>query len=127
MWRRRTTQQVNAARADNKCLAWGKYSATQVKPSYEFERRKELDGGAVVEECCYAMEKRLSANQGGGDDANVTFGGASVRMLRIGRRARLHRNYINLMTQSEFLLPQCQNTHGLSLHGVRLSTQGHTG
>jgi hypothetical protein len=29
-----------------------------------FGRRKELEGGAVVEERCYAMIKRLSANQG---------------------------------------------------------------
>jgi hypothetical protein len=43
----------------------------------------------VVEERCYATRKKLSANQGGGDDANVIFGVASVRMLRIGHRARL--------------------------------------
>jgi hypothetical protein len=30
-------------------------------------------GGAVVEEYCYAMKRRLPANQGGGDDANVIF------------------------------------------------------
>ncbi len=37
-----------------------------------------------AEECCFAMKKTLSAIQGGGDYANVIFGGASVRMFRIG-------------------------------------------
>jgi hypothetical protein len=106
--------------------AWGRDSKTQIKPFYAFERRNELDSGSVVEERCYATRKRLSANQGGGDDANVIFGAASVRMLRIGHRARLKRNYANIKTPSEFLLPQCQSTNGLSLHGVRLSTQGRT-
>lgn len=32
-------------RADNNYLARGKDSETQIKPFYEFERRKELDGG----------------------------------------------------------------------------------
>jgi hypothetical protein len=35
-------------RADNNCLAWGNDSETQIKPFYEFEKRKELDGGAVT-------------------------------------------------------------------------------
>lgn len=113
-------------RAANKCLAGGKDSETQLEPFYEFERRKELDGGAMAEECYYAMEKRLSAIQGVSDDANVIFGGANARMLRIGHRARLHRNYTNITTHSEFLLPRCQSTYDLSLHGVHLSTQGHT-
>jgi hypothetical protein len=42
--------------ADNNCLAGGKDSETQIKPFYDFERRRELDAGAVVEECCYAMK-----------------------------------------------------------------------
>jgi hypothetical protein len=42
--------------ADNNCLARGKDSETQIKPFYDFERRRELDGGAVVEERCYAMK-----------------------------------------------------------------------
>lgn len=33
----------------------GKDWKTQTKPFYEFKRRKELDGGAVAERCCYAM------------------------------------------------------------------------
>ena|SRR5947207_7775457 len=81
---------------------------------------KELDGGAVVEERCYTMKKRLS------DDANVIFEGVSVRMFRIGHRARLQRSYTNIKTQSEFLLPQCQSTYGLSRHRVHPSTQGLT-
>jgi hypothetical protein len=73
-----------AHRANNNCLARGKDSETQIKLFYKFERRKELDSGAMVEECCYAMKKRLSGNQGGGADANVIFGVASVRMFKIG-------------------------------------------
>jgi hypothetical protein len=41
--------------ADNNCTAWGRDSEIQVKLFYAFERRKELDGGAIVEECCYNM------------------------------------------------------------------------
>ena len=72
------------------------------------------------------MKKTLSANQGGGDDANVIFGVVSVGIFRIGHRARLQRNYTNIKARLEILLPQCQSTHGLSLHGVRLSTLGRT-
>ena len=36
-------------RADDNFLARGKDSETQIKSFYEFERRNELDGGAVVE------------------------------------------------------------------------------
>jgi hypothetical protein len=86
-------------------LVRGKDSETQIKQFYEFERRNKLDCSAVVGECCYAIEKRLSANQGGGDDANVIFGGASVKMFRIGHRARLQREYTNIKTRSDFLIP----------------------
>src|SRR5262249_19591244 len=99
MWQRRTTQARHGRhRADSNCSARGKDLETQVKPFYEFERRKELDGGAVVEECCYDMEKRLSTNQGGGDDANVIFRVASVTMFGIGHMARLQRKYRNIKT-----------------------------
>src|SRR5437763_11454363 len=47
-------------------------------------------------------------------------------MFMIGQRARQQPNYSNIKMRSEYLLPQCQSTHGLSLHGVRLSTQGWT-
>jgi len=39
----------------------GKDSETQAKSISEFERRKELDGGAVAERCCYAMKKSLQS------------------------------------------------------------------
>jgi len=52
-------------RANNNCLARGIGSETQIKPFYEFERRKELDSGTVVKECCFEMKKTLSANQVG--------------------------------------------------------------
>jgi len=112
--------------ADNKCLARGKDLETQIKPFYTFGRQKELKGGAVVEERYYAMIKRLSANQGGGDGANVVFREASVRMFRIGHKTRLQPNCTNIKARSEFLLPQCQSTHESSRDGVRLSTQGRT-
>ena len=51
-------------KVNDNCLARGKGSETQIKSLYEFERRNELDGGAVVEECRFAMKKRLSAIKG---------------------------------------------------------------
>jgi len=39
----------------------GKDSETQTKPFYEFERRKEVDGVAVVEKCHYAMRGGVPA------------------------------------------------------------------
>jgi len=44
-------------RADIDYPAWGRDLETQIKLFYEIERRKQLDDGAVVEECCYAMER----------------------------------------------------------------------
>lgn len=43
--------------ADNNRSAWGRDSEEQIKPFYEFERRKELDGGAVAKECCYTINE----------------------------------------------------------------------
>ena len=37
-----------------------------------------------MEERCYVIMKKLSANQGGGDDANIIFGKVNIRMFRIG-------------------------------------------
>jgi hypothetical protein len=51
-------------RADNHFLAQGNDSETWIKPFYEFERRRGLDGGAVVEDSCFATKKTLSVNQG---------------------------------------------------------------
>jgi len=53
---------------------------------------QKLDGTAVVEGYYYAM-KTLSANQGGGDNAKVTFAVAWVRRSRIGGSIRLIQNY----------------------------------
>jgi hypothetical protein len=56
------TQRVNAAtQLTITALARGNDSEHEIKPFYEFERRKKLDGSAVVKECCSAMKKRLSA------------------------------------------------------------------
>ena len=48
-------------------------SEIQVKALYKFEKRKERDGGAMVEERCRANKTRLSVNQGSGDDASCNF------------------------------------------------------
>ena len=71
-------------RADSNCSAWGKDSETQVKPFYEFERRKELDGGAVVEEYCYAMKGSSPQLRAKAIDAIVIFGAAGQGVFRIG-------------------------------------------
>jgi hypothetical protein len=69
-------------RADNNCLAWGKDSETQIEPFYEFERRKNPDGGAVAERCHYAIKGVLSAIRREGDDAIVIFGGAGSKSVQ---------------------------------------------
>jgi len=46
-------------RADNNRLAGGNGSETKIRRFYGFERRKELDGGAVIEECSSAMMKAM--------------------------------------------------------------------
>ena len=50
-------------RADNNCLASWRDSETQIKPFYEFERRKKLDGGAVGRVVLLYM-KGVSPQQG---------------------------------------------------------------
>jgi hypothetical protein len=55
------TMRHSGHRADNNYLSPGNDSETQIKPLYEFERRNELDGGAVAERCHYAMKEALSA------------------------------------------------------------------
>jgi hypothetical protein len=71
-------------RADNNCSAWGKDSETQTKLFYEFERRKELDGGAVGRGVLLQHEKRLSVIRREGDNAIVIFGAAGHGVFRIG-------------------------------------------
>jgi hypothetical protein len=44
------------------------------QPFYEFERRKELDGGAVGHEVSLHHQRMLSATGREGDDAIVIFG-----------------------------------------------------
>jgi hypothetical protein len=80
----RDTAHHGRHRADTDCLAWGKDSETQIKPLNEIEKRKELDGGAAGRGVLLQHEKRPSANQGGGDDANVIFGAVGQRVFRIG-------------------------------------------
>lgn len=72
-------------RADNNCLARGNGSETQVRPFNEFERRKELDGGAVAERCHYAMRGAVSAIRRDGDDAIVIFGVPGQQVFRVGQ------------------------------------------
>jgi len=66
-------------RTNNNCLARGNDLETEIKPFYDFEARRELNGGDVVE-CCYAMRKKLSAIRREGDGAIVIFGVAGQRM-----------------------------------------------
>jgi hypothetical protein len=70
--------------ADDNWLARGIDSKTQIKPFCDFERRKELDGGAVVEECCYAMKGSSPQLRVKAIDAVVIFGAAGQGVFRIG-------------------------------------------
>ena len=70
--------------ADNNCLAQGKGSKTQIKPFYDFERRRELDGGAVEKECCYAINKGSPQIRREGRYANVIFESGKSRVFRSG-------------------------------------------
>ena len=63
----------------------GKDWKTQTKPFYEFKRRKELDGGAVAERCCYAMRGGVSAIRRDGNDAIVIFGVPGKRVFKVGQ------------------------------------------
>ena len=60
-------------RADNNCLARGNGSEIQIRLFYEFERWKELDGGAVVKEVYYAMKGGSPQIREDGGDAIVIF------------------------------------------------------
>ena len=70
--------------ADNNWLARGKESKIQIIPFYDFERRKELNGGAVVEEYCYAMKGSSPQLRAKAIDAIVIFGAAGQGVFRIG-------------------------------------------
>jgi len=71
-------------RADDNCLARGKESEIQIKSFYEFERRKELDGGAMGRGVLLQHDERLSVIRREGDDAIVIFGAARQGVFRIG-------------------------------------------
>ena len=63
-----------------------------------------------MEDSCFAIEKILSANQGGGDDANVIFGAVGQGVFRIGYIIYLMQNdgKITALTDSksfEFKVP----------------------
>jgi hypothetical protein len=109
-------------RADNKCLVQGKDSETQVKPFYDFERRKELDDRVIIEEYCYTIEKKLSTNQENNNDTNVIFGGASVRILRISHKTRIHPELykyydaVRISIASNSKYPWIVSSRGASLH-----------
>lgn len=53
--------------------------------AYEFERRNELDGGAVAESCHYAMRGGISAIRRDGDDAIVIFGVLGQEVFSVGQ------------------------------------------
>jgi hypothetical protein len=79
-----TTTRHYRYRADDNCVVGGRDSETQIKLFYEFERRKELDGGAVGRGVLLQYEKRLSVIRREGDDAIVIFGAARQGLFRIG-------------------------------------------
>jgi hypothetical protein len=68
------------------CFAWGRDSEIQIKPFYELERRKELDGGAGFQVVLLEHEGRLSAIGREGDNAIVIFGVGGQGVFRNGHR-----------------------------------------
>ena len=79
-----TTTRHYRHRADDNCVVGDRDSETQIKLFYEFERRKELDGGAVGRGVLLQYEKRLSVIRREGDDAIVIFGAARQGLFGIG-------------------------------------------
>jgi hypothetical protein len=51
-------------KANGDCLLWGRDSKTQIKSFNEYERRKELNSGAVGRGLLLRQEKSLSAIKG---------------------------------------------------------------
>jgi hypothetical protein len=76
--------------AGNNCEARGNDSETRIKLFYDFERPKELDGGAVVEECCFAITKGSLQIRREGDDPIVIFGGAGARNVQEWAKNTIH-------------------------------------
>jgi hypothetical protein len=71
-----------AHKADDDLSASWQDSEILIKPFYVFERRKELDGGAVGRGALIHHERRLSVIGREGDDAIEIFGGAWVRIAQ---------------------------------------------
>jgi hypothetical protein len=71
-------------RADNNFSASWRDLEIQIQPFYEFERRKELDGGAMGRGVLLHHEKRLFANHRSSDDAIVIFGVSGPGVFRRG-------------------------------------------
>ena len=71
-------------RADKNFSASWRDLEIQIQPFYEFERWKELDGGAVGLGVLLHHEKRLFANHRGGDDVIVIFEVSGLGVFRRG-------------------------------------------
>jgi len=70
MWQRLMTRGPRPPQGSYPLLSMGgKDSETQIKPFYEFERRKDLDGGAVVRRVLLRHERGSPQIRRGGDDA----------------------------------------------------------
>ena len=57
-------------------------SKARIRVVYDFRQWYKLDGGAVVEESCYAMKGGSPQIRREGDDANVIFQLARVRSVQ---------------------------------------------
>ena len=71
-------------RADNNFSASWRDLEIQIQPFYEFERRKELDGGAMGRGVLLHHEKRLLANHRSSDNTIVIFGVSGPGVFRRG-------------------------------------------
>ena len=60
-------------KADNDFSASLYDSRTRVKVIHDFRQWYKLNGGPMVDECCYSTKRVIIVNLGGGDDANVNF------------------------------------------------------
>ena len=74
----------------------GKGSEAKIKPFYEIERRKQLDGGAMAERCHCSMRRGASAIRRDGDDATVIFRVPGQGVFRVGQTTRLISNQTKL-------------------------------
>jgi hypothetical protein len=77
-----------ARKADNDLSACRQGSGTLIGPLDVYERRKELDGGAVCLGALIYHETRLSGIRWGGDDAIKISELLGLGRLRIGQTTR---------------------------------------